>query len=142
MRPCLDLPRAVQPHGSHGTTGLEADDVARQDHLGAEANRLSNGAVGEVGATQSLREPQVVLNRRALSRLPSGSFALHDDGAQALGRRVHRRGQAGWPAADDAHFVQRLLRGRAQTKRDRKVECRRRAKRLAGRHEHQREVGR
>ena len=105
-RPGLDLPRAVEEHRPHRPAGLEADDVARQDHLGAEAGDLGDGALGEVGAAQALGEPQVVLDRRALSRLAAGGLALDDDGAQALGGRVHRGGQAGRPAADDAHVVQ------------------------------------
>jgi hypothetical protein len=98
--------------------------------------------MGEVGATQSLREAQVVLDRRALFRLTPGGLALHDHGAQALGRCVHRGGQAGRPAADDAHVVQGLSRGGAQTERACQIERRRRAERVAVRHEHEREVGR
>jgi hypothetical protein len=46
------------------------------------------------------------------------------------------------PAADDAYVVQALLRGGVQTERACQLERRRRAKRVALRHEHEREVGR
>ena len=54
----LDLARAVEAHGPHRPAGLEADDVARQDHLGAEPGRLGDGPPGEVGAAQPLGNPR------------------------------------------------------------------------------------
>ena len=66
---------------------LEADDVAGEHHLRAEAPGLGDGAVREVGAGEALREAEVVLDRRALAGLPAGRFALDDDGLQALPTR-------------------------------------------------------
>ena len=94
----------------HRPAGLESDDVTRQHHLGAEAGHLRDRAMGEVRAGQSLREAEVVLDRRALPGLAAGRLALDDDRAQALRRRVHGGSQTRRAGADDADVVQRLLR--------------------------------
>src|SRR5262249_61758697 len=77
----LDLPRPIEEHRAHWSTRLEAHDVAGQDHLGAKAGSLSYRTPGQVGAGQPLREPEVVLDRRALTGLAAGRLTLHGDGA-------------------------------------------------------------
>jgi len=137
----LDLPGTIDEHGAHGPPCFESDDVTREDHLRAEARSLSQGALRQVRAAQSLGEPQVVLDRRAVSGLTPWCVALDDDGAQALGRSVDGGGQAGRSTADDAHVVQRLLRAGMQAECARKVKRGRRVERVAVRDEHEREVG-
>ena len=78
--PRLDLARAVEEHGVHRSARLDADHVAGQDHLGPEAGHLRDRAMGEVGPGQPLGEAEVVLDRRALAGLATGSLALDDDG--------------------------------------------------------------
>ena len=63
----------------------------------------------EVRARQALREPEVVLDRRALPGLPARRLAFDDDRLQTFGGAVHRGRETGRPAADDAEVVERLL---------------------------------
>ena len=136
----LDLDVAAEMHGMDRPARLEAHDVARQHHLRAEAPGLRHGPVREVGAGEALREPEVVLDRRALAGLAAGRFALDDDGPQSFRRAVYGRRKTGGPAADDAEVVQRLLGARPQAERIGEVERRRRTQRLLVGDEHEWEV--
>jgi hypothetical protein len=98
--------------------------------------------VGEVGAAQPLGEAQVVLDGGALAGLPSRGLALDDDGAQALGGRVHGSGQAGRPAADDADIVQGLLGRGVQAEGAGQLQRGRGGEGVAVGDEHEREVAR
>ena len=80
---------------------LELVDLLDRQQLGAEAARLVVRAAREVGAGEAVREAEVVLDPRALAGLAAGRLALHEHGAQPLGRAVHRRREPGRPAADD-----------------------------------------
>src|SRR5262249_57673415 len=120
---------------------LDADDLAGQAHLGAEGGGVRDRTPGQVGTGQPLREPEIVLDRGALTGLAAGRLTLHDDGTQALRRPVHRSRQARWTATHDAYVIQRPARGGTQPESVGKIENRRRAKRVALWDENQREIG-
>ncbi len=135
-------PAPSNEHGADRTATLQSGHVAGQHHLGAEAGDLGDRPLRQIGAAQPLGEAEVVLDRRALAGLAAGRLALDHHGAQSLGRRVHRSGQSGRTAADDAHVVQRLLGAGVQPERAGHLEDPGRAERLAARHQHQRQIGR
>ena len=99
-----------------GALGAQADRVLDRQQLGAEPSRLVDRAAGEVGAGQAAREAEVVLDPARHPRLAAGRLALDEDGLQALGRAVDRRGQSGGAAADD-HEVVVLGRRARRTRR-------------------------
>jgi len=109
--------RAVvrEADAARGAVDLQADHVARGEHLGSELGRLPAGPVGELGPGHPVREAQVVLDPGALARLASGRGALDEHGAQPLGRPVHRRAQAGRAAANDDQVVEVLGRRGGQS---------------------------
>ena len=112
----LDL---APPSSSTARTGPRDSKptTSRASTISAPNRRdLGDGALGEVGPAEPLREAEVVLDRRALAGLPAGRLALDDDGAQPLGRGVDGGGQPGRPAADDAQVVERLLGAGAQAR--------------------------
>ena len=113
----LDLRPVVEAHGADRPAHLEAHDVLRQDHLGAEPPSLRDGAVGEVCAGQALGEAQVVLDRRALPGLAAWRLAFDDDCLQALGGAVDGGGEPGRSATHDAQVVEGLLGPGAQAER-------------------------
>ncbi len=96
---------------ARGPVDLQADHVARGQHLGPELGRLPAGPLGQLRPGHPVREAEVVLDPRALARLPSGRGALDQHRAQPLGRAVHRRAQPGRAAADDDQVVE-VLGGR------------------------------
>jgi hypothetical protein len=135
----LEVGAVVEADRPHRSPALEADDVAREQHLGAEAAGLGDGPVREVGAGQALREAEVVLDRRALAGLPAGRLLLDDDGAQPLGRRVDAAASPAGP--------RRRCTGRRAAARPgcagpgrRQVEVGRRPQRVAVGHEHERQL--
>ena len=84
-------------------------DRPRREHLRAETLGLRGRPAGEVGAREPHRETQVVLDPRALARLPARRLALDQHRPQALRCAVHRGGQPGRAAADDHQVVERHL---------------------------------
>jgi len=98
--------------------------------------------VSEISARQPLREPEIVLNRRALTCLPPRRLTLHHHGAQPLRRPVHRGGQASRAGAHNAHVIQRLPGAGTQPQRASEIKGRRRAERLAVGDQHERQIGR
>src|SRR4029077_14925217 len=96
-----DPPRALdaQPGG-----------VPEAEELGAQAPRLRRRSLGELGAAQARRKPEVVLDPARLAGLTPGSSPLDHDRLQALGRAVHGGGEASGATADD-HEIVVLKRG-------------------------------
>ena len=82
----------------------------------------STARVRELHAEEALREAEVVLDRRALTGLTTGSVSLDDDGAESLRRAVDRGRQPGGACTDDAQVVQRLLGAGAEIERTGEVE--------------------
>ena len=105
-----------------GPRASHAVDVAREHHLGTEPPGLRHGAMGEVGAGEALREPEVVLDRRTLARLTARGLTLDHHGLQSLRRAVDRGGEPGRAGADDAQVVEGLLGAGAQAERGGEVE--------------------
>ena len=136
----FDLAGILEQHGAYRPAALEADHVAGKNHLCPESGNLGDGPSREVGATQPLREAEVVLDRRAPPRLAARRLALHDHRTQPFRRRIDTSSQAGWASADDAQVVKRLLRTGVQPESCGEAECRRRAKRLAVRDEYEWQV--
>src|SRR5260370_41666434 len=104
-RPRLDLRAVAEEHGTNGPAHLESGDVAGKDHLGAEAARLGDRPMGEVGAAQAPWESEVVLDGRALTGLSARRFAFDDDGLEPLRRAVDGGGHPCRSTADDAEVV-------------------------------------
>src|SRR5204862_2576244 len=97
----IDGAAVGEADGTRRAVDVEADHVARGEQLGPEPGRLPPGPLGQLRPGYPVREPKVVLDPRALARLAAGGGALHQHGAQPLGRAVDRGAQAGRPAADD-----------------------------------------
>ena len=89
---------------------LRADDLNANEDLGAKAQRLLMGAVGQLGAADALREAGVVLDPRARAGLASGSHAFENDRVQPLGGGVDRGSEPGRPRPNDDHVVKVSLR--------------------------------
>ena len=104
-----------EPNRPRRRPDVEPDDIASGEDLGAELVSLPPRPVGELCARDPVGEPEVVLDPRALARLPAGGLALDQHGAQTLGRRVHRRAEARRPAADDHDVVEVGGRRRRQS---------------------------
>ena len=115
---------------------LELVDLLDRQQLGAEAARLVVRAAGEVGAGEAVREAEVVLDPRALAGLAAGRLALHEHGAQPLGRAVHRRREPGRAAADDDQVVEVELGLGRDAEPRRELERRRRLEHRAVAQEH------
>ena len=101
-----DLRPVAELHDARRAAGLQADDVARGEHLRAELRRLSPGPVGELGAGHTVREAEVVLDAGALPGLATGGLPLDEHGPQTLGRPVDRAAQPGRAAADHDQVVE------------------------------------
>ena len=105
-------------YGADRPAGLEADDVAGEHHLGAEAGRLGDRAMGEVGAGEPLGEPEVVLDAtRSGPPARRARPARRPRCCRPSDARVDRGGEPGRSGADDAEVVERLLGLRAQPER-------------------------
>src|SRR5262249_61516113 len=76
----------------------------------ADLARLRDRAAGQLGARDSGREAEVVLDPAGRSRLAAERRALHDERLEPLGGAVDRRAEAGRAAADDEQVD--LLAGR------------------------------
>ena len=94
---------AVQVH----LVGRRVDARDRPGHqdLRAQPARLTQRAIRQFLAGHARGEPEIVLDPRGRARLAAGRLALDDDGTQALGRSVNRRGQPGGSGADDHRVV-------------------------------------
>ena len=80
---------------------LEADDLARGREPHAELQCLGHGEVRELGAGDTLREPEVVLDSRARPGLPARRDRLHRERVEPLGHAVDRCRQSRRTRADD-----------------------------------------
>ena len=109
-----DLRAAVERDHPRRPVLADGEHLAGGEHLRAQAQRLGRRAPREVGAADAGREPEVVLDPRALARLPARRVALHQERPQALGRSVDRRRQPGRPAAEDDEVVEGELRRRVE----------------------------
>ena len=87
----------------------EANDGRRDREGRPELVGLNHGAVRELGARQSRRESEVVLDAHARARLSPGGRALEHDGRESLRRAVDRGGEPARPASDDDEIVDRVL---------------------------------
>ncbi len=105
-----DLAAVGELHDPVGVLAAQPDHLLGGEDLGAEAARLGDRAVGEVGACQPGGKAEVVLDQRAGAGLAAGRALLDDQRAQTLGGAVDRVGQAGRPAADHHQVVERQLR--------------------------------
>ena len=85
-------------------------DATQKDQLGAESLRLPTGEPRQLGAPDSFREAEEVLDHGRVRRLAPGHIPVAHDRRQAVGGRVDRGGEAGRPRADDRKVVVRLLR--------------------------------
>ena len=85
--------------------GVDADDRAGDEDLGAEPPRLLQRAAGELVARHPGGEAEVVLDPRGGAGLAAGRLALDHDRAQALRRAVDGGRQARRPGADDDRVV-------------------------------------
>ena len=101
-----DLAAVVEANGSRRRPHVEADDVAGGEDLGAELVGLPAGSVGELGAGHAVGETEVVLDARALPRLPSRRPPLDQHRAQALRRGVYGGAKPGRSTADDHDVVE------------------------------------
>ena len=99
------------------TAHVEAGDLGREQHFGAEPPGLGGRPPGKVAAPDTGGEAKVVLDPRALARLASDRFSLNEDRAQAFGRPVDGGPQAGWPAPDHDDVVERQGWCRRETQR-------------------------
>ena len=84
---------------------IEADDLARDENLRAQALGLPKRPARELRARDAARKAQIVLDSRRRLRLASRRLLLDHDRAQALRGSVHRRGEARRPAANDDGIV-------------------------------------
>ena len=91
-------------------TDPDVRDFGRRDQLRSEAGCLGNRSPCQVGATDTLRKAEVVLDARTRPGLAARCFSLEQHGRQAFGGAVHRGGESGGPAADDGEIVERRLR--------------------------------
>ena len=129
-----------EPDAARGAVDLQADHVARGEHLGAELGGLPPGPVGQLRPGHPVREAKVVLDPRALARLAAGRGALDQHGAQPLGRAVHRGAKAGRAAADHDQVVELLGRGGGQAHPAGQFAVGRLHQRLAVRRDHDRQL--
>jgi hypothetical protein len=135
--------RAVaESHQPGRPAGLQADDLACAQQLGAEPQRLPAGPLGQLGARHPVREAQVVLDPAALAGLPAGRTPLDEHRAQPLGGAVHRCAETGRSGADDDEVIEVGRRHRGEPDVRRQVRLRGRDERLAIARDHQRDVGR
>ena len=111
---CVDGAAVGEADRARRAVDVEADHVAGGEQLGAEPGGLPPRPLGQLRPGHPVREPEVVLDPRALARLAAGGGALHQHGAQPLGRAVYRGAQAGRAAADDDEVVEILRRGGGQ----------------------------
>ena len=139
----LDLARTFEQYGAHRPAGLEADDVAREHHLGTETGSLGDGALGEVGAGQapsgtrgSSRSPRSARPGRPGASRSTMTVLRPSDAAYTAAARP-----AGPPPTMHTSYSGCSARG-AQPERGGELERRRRAERVTVRDEHQRQVGR
>ncbi len=98
----------------------------------AEAARLGDRPLGQLGAGDPGREAEVVLDPRRGARLAAERGRVDQHRREPLGRRVDGRAEASRAAADDQRVpgvFRRLVRG-AQVERGRRLEDRRRAQDL------------
>ncbi len=111
-------PARLAPVGQlhHGVTRLapQPHGLAGGEDLRPEAARLRGRPPAEVRTAESRGEAQVVLDAGALARLPAGSLALHQQGAEALRGAVHPGRQPRRAGAHDHQVVELQLRGGAQ----------------------------
>ena len=89
----------------------QAGNLARSVQPRAEPLRLDGRSRRELFAGDAVREPDVVLDARAGTRLAAGRDRVERDGVEPLGGPVHRGGQAGGTAAhhDEVEHVPRRL---------------------------------
>ena len=71
----------------------------------AEALGLEQRVLGQLRAGDPRREAEVVLDPRAGTGLAARGELVGGEHVEALGRRVHRRGETGRPRADDDEVV-------------------------------------
>ena len=80
---------------------VEAECAAADCEVGAELLGLREGAPRELFARDARGEAEVVLDARARAGLAARRRRLEHEHVEALGRRVHGRGQARRPGAHD-----------------------------------------
>src|SRR5918912_2877542 len=100
---------------SRALIDLQARGLAEPDDLGVEAARLPDRALGEVAPPKPRGEAEVVLDPRALPRLPSRGVALDDERREPFGGPVHGGGESRGAAADDDQVVRVVSRPRGQS---------------------------
>ena len=91
----------VEPNGVVAVIALEPDGRGRKLKVGSELLGLDDGALGQFAAGKTGGKPEVVLDPRRRRGLSAAGDGVDHDGAQALGRAVHRGGQAGGPGTHD-----------------------------------------
>jgi hypothetical protein len=98
----------------------------------AEATRLGDRPLGQLGAGDAGREAEVVLDPRRGTRLATERGRVDHHRREPLGCRVDGGAEAARPAADDQRVpaIFAVLFGGAQVERGRRLEDRRRAEDL------------
>src|SRR5689334_8281033 len=79
--------------------------LLEQHQLGAEARRLCARPLGELGAADTTREAEIVLDPRAGAGLAAQGRALHQHGPQPFRGGIQRRAQPSGATAEDGDVV-------------------------------------
>ena len=108
-RPAAELAPVGERHEARLVGDPQPADLLGRQQLRAEAARLGHGAPRQVGPAEADREAKVVLDPRALARLPTRRLPLEQQRLEALRGAVDGGGQASRPAADDDEVVEGLL---------------------------------
>ena len=85
-----DLAAIGEDHDLEAVFGLQPDDLARCVEAGAESLRLDGGPGRQVASGDAVGEPDVVLDPRAGSGLPTLGDGVEGDGVETLRGAVHR----------------------------------------------------
>jgi hypothetical protein len=81
-----ELAAVLEAHDRADPRGSSATTSRAVQHLGRRTSPPAAGPVGELGAADTVREAEVVLDPRALARLPAGGLPL--DGATVAAHRT------------------------------------------------------
>src|SRR5829696_9975844 len=92
-----EAPRSLNSQGSH---------LLRCQNLDAKASRLRHRPSCQIGAAETGREAEVVLDPRAHPGLTAWRLPFDEDGVQTLRGAVDGRGQPSRTAADDYQIVE------------------------------------
>jgi hypothetical protein len=107
------------------TVDRDALGFPQVDDLGVEATALTQGALRQVGAGKPARKAEVVLDPRALARLPAWGIAFDQRRAQPFRSSVDGAGQARRSSADDHEVVAAVQWPRGQAQRFGELQARR-----------------